>query len=114
MTRTHIAIRKRKFCSPDPTVLVQASAVKKPVPWGRIEPGERVYLKWSREPIVQRSAVARVEYVEYGTLGELHDLTKGLELYSNGEYWNTLHEPLWGLVVYLEDQERTLDWLFAP
>ena len=58
----HVVIRRGEFVAgtrekPEAMVFTQTAVRRRPVPWGRIDSGDSVWMKWSEGPIVAKGVV---------------------------------------------------------
>ena len=95
--REHIAIRDERYVAgtkeaPEVGVFTQTHAGRHPTPWGRIAPGELVWMKWSDGgPVVATSrvfAVAELEDCDAARLRE--EVAPRYRLYHLDDYWEGL------------------------
>ena len=111
----HIAIRREEYVAgtrqrPEVGVFTQTHATRRPVPWGRISIGEKVWMKWCAGPIVAQAAVSGFRQIEECSAAKLRDTVRGFRLYDLEEYWRTRPPSFFGLTVYLESEA----WLDKP
>ena len=76
MSLQHIVIRQEQYVAgirqkPEVGVFTQTRAGRRPVPWGRVAPGETVWMKWSGGPIVARAKVQGFRQIEDCTAEQL-------------------------------------------
>jgi hypothetical protein len=115
---SHIAIRRESYVAgtrqrPEVGVFVQTHAARHPVPWGRIQIGDEVWMKWSGGPVVATARVEGYRQLEWSHPEEVRRATAGFRLHGHLEYWKSLPPSFSALVVYLGG-ERWLDTLFVP
>jgi 5-methylcytosine-specific restriction endonuclease McrA len=114
--RQHIVIRKDTEITgtkgaPQIGVFTQTHARHRPVPWGRIDAGEPLWMKWSGGPIVAKASVSGLWQRMPCTKSELRATTEGTRLYNDARYWAGVAETLAaGMTIYLRDEE----WLQEP
>jgi hypothetical protein len=110
--RSHVVIRRPSYVAgssrrPEVGVFTQAHGGRKPVPWGQIDVGETVWMKWSGGPIVAQARVRSFKCIEDCTATQLRREVKGFRLHEVTDYWKSLmvRGPFFGMVVFLEDEE---------
>jgi hypothetical protein len=118
MNREHLVIRREDYVAgtrerPEVGVFTQTHSARHPVPWGRIAPGEPVWMKWSGGPVVARAVVQGFRQIENCTPDALRATTVGYKLHSLEAYWRDLPSHFFALTVYL-DREQWLDEPFMP
>jgi hypothetical protein len=111
----HIVIRREEYVAgtrerPEVGVFTQKHILHRPVPWGRIAIGERVWMKWTPGPIVARAEVADFLQLMGCTPEQLRETTKGFGLYNKAAYWESLPPSFHGMTIYLRNEE----WLDIP
>ena len=116
--RQHVAIRREDYVAgtrehPEVGVFTQTHSARPPVPWGRIAPGELVWMKWAGGPVVATARVEGFRQLERATPEALRATTKGFRLYDLADYWASLSASFFGLTVYLGN-EQWLDKPFPP
>lgn len=116
--REHICIRRPEWVAgtaerPEVGVFTQASASRRPTPWGRIEAGETVWMKWTGGPIVAKAVVSGYRLFEACSPDDLRTGTAGFALFDLEEYWQSLPPQLNALAVYLGG-ETWVDPPFDP
>ena len=92
--RQHVVIRREEFVAgskarPEVGVFTQTHGTRRPVPWGKIEIGETVWMKWAAGPIVARARVQGFRQIETCTADQLRATVKGYWLHDLEEYWST-------------------------
>lgn len=110
--RSHIVIRRPEFVAgtrkrPEIGVFTQAHGGRKPVPWGQIDVGEAVWMKWTGGPIVAKARVGGFKCIEDCTATQLRREVKGFKLCDRTDYWKALmtRGPFFGMAIFLEDEE---------
>ncbi len=116
--RQHIVISRDNYVAgsqrrPEVGVFTQTHSTRKPIPWGKIDAGEHVWIKWSGGPIVARARVQGFRQVECCNAEQLRAMVTGFALARLDEYFATLAPSFFALVVYL-DREEWLDELIVP
>ncbi len=98
---------------PEVGVFTQAHGGRRPVPWGQIDVGETVWMKWASGPIVAKARVASFKCIEQCTASTLRSEVRHFRLYNLSRYWEDLmvRGSFFGMVVYLEDEEWLEDAL---
>jgi len=116
----HVVIRRDNYVAgtrerPEVGIFTQTHTARPPVPWGRIDAGDPVWMKWSGGPIVAQARVARFGQIEGCTVDRLRQQTFGYRLYDLADYWDSLRAKprFFAVVVYLE-HERWLDGRITP
>lgn len=116
--REHVVIRRPEFVAgtakrPEVGVFTQAHGGRRPVPWGQIDVGDPVWMKWSGGPIVARARVASFSCIEACTASRLRKAVEGYRLHEVSAYWSTLMQrgPFFGMAVFLEDEHWLHDAL---
>lgn len=114
----HIVIRRENFVAgskkrPETMVFTQTAKKRRPVPWGRINTGEIVWMKWSGGPIIARGIVDQIVQIEKCTPNRLRDAVKGTLLHGLKEYWDTRPHEFFGMAIFCRDEEW-LDELIFP
>jgi hypothetical protein len=113
--REHLVIRRDDYVGgtrdrPEVGVFTQTHATRHPVPWGRIAPGEAVWMKWSGGPVVARAVVQGFRQIEDCSPGQLRATTVGHKLHDLQDYWAALPARFFAVTVYLHGEE----WLDEP
>jgi hypothetical protein len=110
--RSHVVIRRPMFVAgttkrPEVGVFTQAHGGRRPVPWGQIDVGETVWMKWSGGPIVAKARVSSFSCIESCTAHDLRRAVEGHRLHEVTAYWKTLMQrgTFFGMAVFLEDEE---------
>jgi hypothetical protein len=100
---------------PEVGIFTQTHASRPPVPWGRLDVGDLVWMKWSGGPIIAQARVQRFLQVENCTADQLRQQTFGYRLYELDDYWASIARKghFFALAVYLEN-ERWLDQPITP
>lgn len=106
----HIVIRRPEFVAgsrekPEIGVFTQAHSGRRPSPWGRIDAGETVWMKWSGGPVVGRARVEGFAAVEACTPDRLRGLVRGYKLYDLDDYWSQLRPSFFGMAIYVRDEQ---------
>lgn len=114
----HIVIRREEFVAgtrerPEAMVFTQTAVKRRPVPWGRIERGDTVWMKWSGGPIVAKGLVKNLLQLEDCTPEKLREVVRETLLRDLDEYWNSLPNKFFGLAVFCRSSEW-LDSLIFP
>ena len=117
-SREHLVIRREEYVAgtrekPEVGVFTQTHSSRPPVPWGRITPGERVWMKWSGGPVVAKAVVDGFRQIENCSPEGLRLTTTGYKLHDVSDYWARLPERFFGLTIYL-GREEWLDQPFMP
>src|SRR5215510_5846804 len=113
--REHICIRRSEYVAgtsakPEVRVFTQTSVGRKPIPWGRIAPGESVWMKWSGGPVVAKAIVSGLRQMESCTPAQLRAAVTDSALHGLQRYWNSLASRFDALAIYLADET----WLDDP
>lgn len=110
--RQHVVIRRESYVAgsrdrPEVGVFTQTHQTRRPVPWGRIEVGETVWMKWSGGPIVARARVSGFTCVEDCSANDLRALVRGYRLHDLLDYWGDLMRrgSFFAMVVKLDGEE---------
>jgi hypothetical protein len=110
--RQHVVIRRESYVAgtaerPEVGVFTQTHQTRRPVPWGRIEVGETVWMKWSGGPIVARARVSAFSCMEDCTATDLRALVKDYRLHGLVDYWSDLvrRGSFFAMVVRLDEEE---------
>jgi len=116
--RQHLVIRRDDYVAgtrtrPEVGVFTQTHTSRPPVPWNRIAPGERVWMKWSGGPVIATARVQGFRQIEACSPEALRATTKGFKLFELDAYWASLSPRFFGLTIYLDD-EQWLDEPFVP
>ena len=61
-------------------MFTQTHSTRRPVPWGHINPGETVWMKWCGGPIVARAKVQGFRRLENCDARMLRETTQGFKL----------------------------------
>lgn len=106
----HIVIRVPEFVAgsrekPEIGVFTQAHSGRRPSPWGRIDAGETVWMKWSGGPVVGRARVEGFAAIEACSPSRLRDLVRGYKLYDLEDYWSQLRPSFFGMAIYVRDEQ---------
>ena len=114
----HVVIRRAEFVAgtwehPEVGVFAQTHGSRPPVPWGKLNVGDIVWMKWSAGPIVAQAIVQGFRQIENCTSEELRNTTSGFQLYKLDDYWKQLPPVFFGMTIYLQD-EKWLDNIFEP
>jgi len=94
-------------------VFTQMAVKRRPVPWGRIDTGDIVWMKWSGGPIIAKGEVEQVTQIENCTPAKLRSIVKGTLLHDLAEYWNSRPDSFFGMAIFCRDSEW-LDQLIFP
>jgi hypothetical protein len=110
MERQHVVIRVEDYVGgtrekPEVGVFTQTHAARKPAPWGRVEIGEVVWMKWSGGPMVAKARIQGFRQIENCTPGKLRNTTRGFKLYDLDEYWDSRDPVFFGMTIFLEHEE---------
>ena len=78
----HVAIRRESYVAgtrerPEVGVFTQTHTSRPPVPWGRINVGDPVWMKWSGGPIVAQARVQGFRQIENCSAEKLRPATAG-------------------------------------
>jgi hypothetical protein len=116
----HIVIRQDSYVAgsserPEVGIFTQTHASRPPVPWGKLDVGDLVWMKWSGGPIVAQARVQRFIEMENCTAERLKQHTFGYRLYDRDDYWTAVARKghFYAIAVYLEN-ERWLNDLIIP
>lgn len=91
-------------------MFTQTAVGRKPAPWGRIAPGERVWMKWTGGPVVATARVAGFRQLSDTTPSMLREAVSGFALHELEAYWSSLPGRFDGLAIFLTDET----WLNEP
>ena len=94
-------------------MFTQTHRTRRPVPWGLIAVGDKVWMKWTGGPIVASATVSGFRQFEDCTPGKLRETTVAFGLYGVAAYWESLPPLFFAMTVYLGD-ERWLDHPLEP
>ncbi len=88
-------------------MFTQAHGGRRPVPWGQIDVGDIVWMKWSGGPIVAKARVSSFTCMDSCTASRLRKAVEGYRLHEVAAYWKALMQrgPFFGMAVFLEDEE---------
>ena len=86
---------------------------KRPTPWGLIQIGDIVWMKWRGGPIVAKSVVSGFRQILNSTVDQLRETTGGFRLHELESYWQSLKPRFNAVTIYLE-QEEWLDEIIEP
>ena len=77
------------------------------MPWGHIDAGDRVWVKWAGGPIVAKARVESYTCIENCTAPRLRKAVEGYRLHEVSAYWASLMQrgPFFGMAIFLEDEE---------
>lgn len=110
--RQHVVIRRPEYVAgttkrPEVGVFTQAHGGRRPVPWGQIDVGDIVWMKWSGGPIVAKARVASFTCIEGCTAARLRKAVDGYRPHELSAYWKALMQrgPFFGMAVFLDDEE---------
>ena len=114
----HLVIRREQFVAgskkrPETMVFTQTAIKRRPVPWGRINTSEIVWMKWSGGPIIAKGVVDQIVQIERCTPSKLRDVVKGTLLYDLNDYWDSRPTKFFGMAIFCRDEEW-LDELIFP
>ena len=105
----HICIRNPEYVAgtlqkPEIGVFTQTSSERKPIPWGRINPGETVWMKWTGGPIVAKAVITGFRQFENCSPLQLRNAVSEYALYDSNKYWETRPNKFNALAIYLENE----------
>ncbi len=111
----HVVIRDPRFVAgtqerPEIGIFTQTHSRRRPSPTGKIEVGERLWMKWSGGPVVATASVQGFREFPNSTAAELRAATQGFRLHDQDDYWNQLPARFFGLAIYVTDEA----WLDDP
>src|SRR5215207_3213742 len=91
----NVVIRQASYVAgtrerPEVGIFTQTHAARPPVPWGKLDVGDLVWMKWSGGPIVAQARVQRFVETEDCTPDRLRQQTFGYRLYELDDYWASL------------------------
>src|SRR5215510_1045303 len=97
----HVVIRREDYVSgtrdrPEVGVFTQTHATRRPVPWGKLNSGDVVWMKWAGGPIVARARVAGFRQLENCSPEALRATTQGFRLHDLADYWKSLPPYFFG------------------
>lgn len=77
------------------------------MPWGKIDAGDIVWVKWAGGPIVAKARVESYICIENCTAPRLRKAVEGYRLHEVSAYWASLMQrgPFFGMAIFLEDEE---------
>jgi hypothetical protein len=116
----HVVIRQESYVAgtrerPEVGIFTQTHSSRPPVPWGKLDVGDLVWMKWSGGPIVAQARVQRFIEIENCSAEVLRQQTFGYRLYELDDYWAAVERKghFFAVAVYLEN-ERWLNELITP
>lgn len=111
----HVCIRRPEYVSgsrerPEVKVFTQTHQTRHPLPWGSIDAGDTVWMKWAGGPIVANSKVNGFRQIEDCTPDQLRTAAADSLLAQANHYFDSLPPAFDAVVIYLQDEH----WLDAP
>ena len=113
----HIVIRREEFVAgtrdkPGSMVFTQTAINRRPVPWGRIDTSDTVWVKWSGGPIVAKGIVDKVIQIENCTPKKLRKAVRGTLLHDLDAYWSSRPRSFFGMAIFCAEEQWLAQLIF--